>query len=101
MIKLFLTSFILFIDISLARGSQTLVNQKNKPQTDSYHEFKEITKADISYIYDARGNGIISVNFDKNNNISSKTTYIKTNREQTFTFNDNCKLRECLQFIVD
>ena len=101
MVKIFLISIHLLLESSLAREPKPLLSQTNKLETDTYMDFKEIVKTEISYTYDSRGNGVISVNLDKNKNIVSKTSYETRVNKQTFIFNDNCRLRECLQYIHD
>ena len=101
MVKIFLISLCLIIDLSLAKGSKPLINQKNKLDTDSQMIFKEIVKAEISYVYDSRSDKVVSVNFDNNKNIASKTSYKTRDQKLRFIFNDSCKLEECLQFIHD
>ena len=101
MARLLLTSLFLLTNFSFAKEPQTLLNQKEKIDTDTHRYFKDVVKADVCYIYGARGDEVVLINFDKNYKILSKTRYKKTNQKQTFIFNDNCKLRECLQFVHD
>ncbi len=91
--------YFLFFALLLGKEPKTLENQKNKPEIESHSLFKEINKADIFYVYGPDGDKIISVKFDKSNNLLSKTSYNQSNDKQIYIYNDDCKKKECHQFI--
>lgn len=97
--RLFLIIYFTSISLYIARGSKTLNNQINKSKTEFFRTYKEINRTSTSYIYGSDGNKIITVNFDKYNNLLSKTSYNKLKEKRSFIYSDDCEKKDCYQFI--
>ena len=50
-------------------------------------------------MYGADGDRIIYINFNGPGALISKTAYNSVNKKKDFIFNDDCKERDCHQFI--
>ena len=97
--RIFLIFYAIIISNVIANGSQTLKNQIKYSNSSSIHQYKEIVKAKICYFYGPKGNKIISVNFDKNYNLISKSSYSWLNKKHSFIYLEDCKKKECQKYI--
>jgi len=86
-------------NLGFSKTPKPLKNQQNKSKTEFYSPYIEINKAKICYIYGERGDRLISVNFDKNNSLISKTNYNKTSAKHTYVFHQDCKNNKCAYYI--
>ena len=87
------------MNLGLSEIPKPLKNQKNKSKTEFYSPYTEISKSNICYIYGESGDRLISVNFDKDNRLISKTNYKKRNAEHTYVFHQDCQNNECAYYI--
>ena len=92
---------ITFFSISLVfpNVSKTLKGQRNKTKATPYNRFIKIEKANVSYVFGPKGDGVVSVNFDKKNNLISKTNYKISNKKNVFLIQDDCLKIDCHYFI--
>ena len=58
---------ITFFSISLVFSDvpKTLKGQRNKTKVTPHNRFIKIEKANVSYVFGPKGDGVVSVNFDK------------------------------------
>ena len=74
---------------------KTLKNQKNKPSSEFYRDFKEVENCKIKYMYDFKGSTTFSKNYGKNNKLISKTSYRNYQKEDSFIFHEECFNEDC------
>ena len=91
--------FVLLTDIIFPDIPKALEGQRNKTKIESHHKFIGIEKAYITYVYDSKGNKVVSVNIDAKNRLISKTNYIAENNQNIFLIKENCLQNDCFQYI--
>ena len=91
--------FILSANIIFPDIPKALEGQRNKTKIKSHHKFIKIEKSYITYVYDFKGNKVISVNMDAKNRLASKTNYIVENNQNIFLIKENCFQSDCFQYI--
>jgi len=92
---------ITFFSISLVLPNvpKTLNGQQNQTKITPHNRFIKIEKASICYVFDPKGDRVVSVNFDKKNNLISKTNYKINNKKNVFLIQDDCLNTDCHHFI--
>ncbi|OUX31574.1 MAG: hypothetical protein CBE24_05040 [bacterium TMED264] len=92
---------ITFFSISLAFPNvpKTLKGEQNKTKIIPSHSFIKIEKANVSYVFGPKGDRVVSTNFDKRNNLISKTNYKINNNKNVFLIQDDCAKIDCHHFI--
>ena len=78
-----------------------LENQYIKKSTNLYIPNLQAKKSNLHYVYGPEGDRVVSVNYNGNGILISKTTYDNVNSKQRFIFDDFCKEKDCQQFIHD
>ena len=91
--------FVLLANIIFPDNPKALEGQRNKTKIKSHHKFIKIEKSYITYIYDFKGNQVVSVNLDAKNRLASKTNYIVENNQNIFLIRENCLHSDCFQYI--
>ena len=91
--------FLFSISLALPNVPKTLKGQQNKTKINPYNRFIKIEKANISYVFGPKGNKVVSVNFDKRNNLISKTSYKINKNKNVFLIQDDCVKIDCHHFI--
>ena len=76
-----------------------LENQSNKKTTNLYMPFSQVEKSQFHYVFGPDGDRVVSVNFNRNGTIISKTTYDSKEEQHRFIYTDSCKKNECQQFM--
>ena len=98
MIK-YVVIYLLLISLTWANTPQTLIGQKKISNNEDHHLYRYVNDSDIAYIYGPEGDQIVYVNFNYLGTLISKTTYGSSNKKKNFIYNDDCKKRDCHQFI--
>ena len=98
MIKYFVI-YLLLISLTWANTPQTLIGQKKISNNEGHYLYRYVNDSDIAYIYGPEGDQIVYVNFNYRGALISKTTYGSSNKKKNFIYNDDCKERDCHQFI--
>ena len=83
------------LSICFSNSPSTLENQKNKPPSEFYRDFKESSLCKIEYLYDKEGSTIFSKNYSRNNKLISKTLYRKYQKIDYFIFHEECFNEDC------
>ena len=91
--------FVLLSNIIFPDIPKVLEGQRNKTKIKSHNKFIKIEKSYITYVYDLKGNKVVSVNIDANNRLASKTNYIVENNQIIFLIEENCLQNDCFQYI--
>ena len=91
--------FVLLANIIYPNIPKALEGQRNKTKIKSHHKFIKIEKSYISYVYELKGNKVVSTNFDVKNRLTSKTNYSIKNNQNIFLIQENCLQNDCFQFI--
>ena len=73
----------------------TLINQKNKPPSEFYREFKEVRKCKLEYLYNLEGKTTFSGNYGKSNRLLSKTSYRNNKSSDVFIYFKDCFNKDC------
>tara|TARA_B100001093_G_scaffold320610_1_gene305944 strand:- start:3100 stop:3432 length:333 start_codon:yes stop_codon:yes gene_type:complete len=76
-----------------------LENQSNKKTTSLYMPFSKVEKSQFHYVFGPDGDRVVSVNFNSNGTLISKTTYDSKEEQHRFIYTDSCKKNECQQFM--
>ena len=84
-----------------AAEPSVLENQYIKKTTNLYIPNLQAKKSNLHYVYGPEGDRVVSVNYNGNGILISKTTYDNVNSKQRFIFDDFCKEKDCQQFIHD
>ena len=84
-----------------AAEPSVLENQYIKKTTKLYIPNLQAKKSNLHYVYGPKGDRLVSVNYDGNGFLISKTTYHNVNSKHRFIFDDLCKEKDCQQFIHD
>ena len=98
LMKIILISFSL-ISLIYSNVPETLKGQRNKSKIATDYRFIKIEKAYISYVFGPKGDRVVSINFDKKNNLVSKANYKKNNEKNVFLIQDDCLNIDCHHFI--
>ena len=96
--KIILISFLL-ISLIFPNVPGTLKGQQNKTKIATYYRFIKIEKAYVSYVFGPKGDRVVSINFDKKNNLISKANYKINNEKNVFLIQDDCLKIDCNHFI--
>ena len=96
--KIILISFFL-ISLIFPNVPDTLKGQRNKSKVTTQYRFIKIEKAYVSYVFGLKGNRVVSINFDKKNNLVSKANYKINNKKNVFLIQDDCLKIDCHHFI--
>ena len=96
--KIILISFF-SISLIFPNVPETLKGQQNKSKIATYYRFKKIEKAYVGYVFGPKGDRIVSINFDKKNNLVSKSNYKINNEKNVFLIQDDCLNIDCNHFI--
>ena len=89
----------LFTSLAWAGNPQALIGQKNISDVGHHHSYQRVDGSNIAYVYGPDGDQIVYVNFNFRGALISKTTYRYSDKKKNFIYNDDCKKRECQQFI--
>ena len=84
-----------------AAEPRVLENQYIKKTTNLYIPNLQAKKSNLHYVFGPDGDRVVSVNYNDNGILISKTTYQNVNSKHRFIFDDFCKKKECQQFIHD
>ena len=84
-----------------AAEPSVLENQYIKETTNLYIPNLQAKKSNLHYVYGPEGDRVVSVNYNGNGILISKTTYQNVNSKHRFIFDDFCKQKDCQQFIHD
>ena len=96
--KIILISLFL-ISLLFPNVPETLKGQRNKSKAATHYRFLKIEKAYVNYVFDHMGDRIVSINFDKKNNLVSKANYKINNKKNVFLIKDDCLNVDCHHFI--
>ena len=96
--KIILISFFL-ISLIFPNVPRTLKGQQNKSKIATHYRFIKIEKAYVSYVFGPKGDRVVSINFDKKNNLISKANYKVNNEKNVFLIQDDCLNTDCNHFI--
>ena len=96
--KIILISFFL-ISLVLPNVPKTLKGQRNKSKIATHYKFIKIEKAYVSYVFGPKGDGVVSINFDKKNNLVSKANYKINHKKNVFLIQNDCLNIDCHHFI--
>ena len=96
--KIILISFFLISSV-FPNVPVTLKGQQNKSKVATHYKFIKIEKAYVSYVFDQKGDRVVSINFDKKNNLVSKANYKINNKKNVFLIQDDCLNSDCHHFI--
>ena len=96
--KIILISFFL-ISLIFPNVPETLKGQRNKSKISTHYRFIKIEKAYVSYVFGPKGDKVVSINFDKKNNLISKAKYKINNEKNVFLIQDDCLNIDCHHFI--
>ena len=91
--------FVLLANIIYPNIPKALEGQRNKTKIKSHQKFVKIEKSYISYVYEIKGNRVVSTNFDLKGRLSSKTNYSIEKNQNIFLIQENCIQNSCFQFI--
>ena len=94
-----LVFFVLLSNILHPSIPKALEGQRNKIKIKAHQKFIKIEKSYISYVYELKGNKVVSTNFDLKGRLTSKTNYGTENNQNIFLIQENCAQNDCLQFI--
>ena len=98
LMKIILISFFL-ISLIFPNVPETLKGQRNKSKIATHYRFIKIEKAYVSYVFGPKGDTVVSINFDKKNNLISKANYKINNEKNVFLIQDDCLKIDCHRFI--
>ncbi len=87
------------VSLIFSNVPETLKGQRNKSKIATYYRFKKIEKAYVGYVFGPKGDRVISINFDKKNNLISKANYKINNEKNVFLIQDDCLNIDCNHFI--
>ena len=96
--KIILIYFFL-INLVFPNVPETLKGQRNKSKVATHYRFIKIEKAYVSYVFGQEGDRVVSINFDKKNNLVSKANYKINNKKNVFLIQDDCLNIHCNHFI--
>ena len=85
----------------IAAEPSVLENQYTKRTSNLYIPNLQAKKSNLHYVYGPEGDRVVSVNYNGNGILISKTTYDNVNSKHRFIFDDFCKEKDCQQFIHD
>ena len=91
--------FVLLANIIFPDNPKALEGQRNKTKIKPHQKFIKIEKSYISYVYELKGNKVVSTNFDAKGRLTSKTNYSIENNQNIFLIQKNCIQNDCFQFI--
>ena len=91
--------FILLANILYPSIPKALEGQRNKTKIKPHQNFIKIEKSYISYVFELKGNKVISTNFDVKGRITSKINYSTENNQNIFLIQEDCMRNDCFQFI--
>ena len=96
-------TFCLIFTSALLNASQpgVLENQYIRKTTNLYIPNLQAKKSNLHYVYGPEGDRVVSVIYNGNGILISKTTYDHVNSKHRFIFDDLCKEKDCQQFIHD
>ena len=97
--KIFIIGLIMFSLSIQADEPDVLENQSNKKTSNLYMPSSQVEKSQFHYVFGPDGDRVVSVNFNKNGTIISKTTYDSKQEQHRFIYTDSCKKNECQQFM--
>ena len=101
-LKISMISCLIFTSALLnAAEPSVLENQYIKRTINLYIPNLQAKKSNLHYVYGPEGDRVVSVNYNGNGILISKTTYDNVNSKQRFIFDDFCKEKDCQQFIHD
>ena len=101
-LKVFMIFCLIFTSALLnAAEPGVLENQYIKKTSNLYIPNLQADKSNLHYVYGSKGDRVVSVNYNGNGILISKTTYDNVNSKQRFIFDDFCKEKDCQQFIHD
>ena len=95
--KIILISFFL-ISLIFPNVPETLKGQRNKSKMATHYKFIKIEKAYVSYVFGPKSDRVVSINFDKKNNLVSKANYKINNKKNVFLILDDCLNIDCHHF---
>ena len=98
LMKIIFISFFL-IGLIFPNVPETLKGQRNKSKIATHYRFIKIEKAYVSYVFGPKGDRVVSINFDKKNNLISKANYKINNKKNVFLIQDDCLNIDCHHFI--
>ena len=95
--------FCLIFTFALLKAAEpsVLKNQYIKTTKNLYIPNLQAKKSNLHYVYGPDGDRVVSVNYNDDGILISKTTYQNVNSKHTFIFDDFCKQKNCQQFIHD
>ena len=101
-LKISMIFYLIFTSALLnAAEPSVLENQYNKKNSNLYIPNLQAKKSNLHYVYGQEGDRVVSVNYNGNGILISKTTYDNVNSNQRFIYDDFCKEKDCQQFIHD
>ena len=101
-LKIPTTSCLIFTFALLnATEPSVLENQYIKTTKNLYIPNLQAKKSNLHYVYGPDGDRVVSVNYNGNGTLISKTTYHNANSKHRFIFDDFCEEKDCQQFIHD
>ncbi len=92
--KIFFSTLAL-LSICFSDSPNTLEDQKNKPPSEFYRDFKEVRLCKIEYLFNSGGLTTFSKNYGRNNKLISKTSYRKYQKTDSFIFYEECFNEDC------
>ena len=90
---------VLFANMVYSSIPKALEGQRNKTKTKPHQKFINSEKSYISYVYELKGNNVVSTNFDIKGRLISKTNYSIEENQNIFLIQENCIQNDCFQFI--
>ena len=91
--------FVLLANIIYPNIPKALEGQSDTTKIKPYQKFIKIEKSYISYVYELKGNKVVSTNFDIKGRLISKTNYSIEKNQYIFFIQENCIQDDCFQFI--
>ena len=91
--------FVLLSNLLHPNIPKALEGQRNKTKTKPHQKFINSEKSYISYVYELKGNNVVSTNFDIKGRLISKTNYSIEENQKIFLIQENCIQNDCFQFI--
>ena len=90
---------LLMVTAISANDTKTLENQNTKKNTNLYKPYRQIFNSHLHYVYGPRGDHVVYVNFNRYGDLTSKTTYGSNAKKHRFIYKDDCKHKDCQQFV--
>ena len=84
-----------FYSLAYSTTPETLTNQKNKPPSEFYREFKPVKHCKLEYVYNINGKTTFSKNYVKNSRLISRTSYKNSKKKDVFIYFEECLNEDC------